>query len=294
MANKVTFSFTNSGFFSEINNFILGALYAKKNKLDLVIDFSSLAFIDESTLTSIIDFQKFQILKSKIVSNASTRNYGTYLFPNTGKARANRLIKYFYFNLIYIFYLKVLGCNIDILQKHWKNIRKTRLHLNINDKEFLYKIAKRLWIHNTHNKYSKLGLYIGVHIRRGDKIIETEFHNNRKYILEIKKYCKKYDTREVVLFTDSIKDCKLIKEKLKKYNIHLIPHDIEGYHHKEFLKKPSIYKTKSTLMICDVVNYMNDAAHFIGSNDGNLSAFVSLLRSGKNVSDLRMGNLLIY
>ena len=294
MANKFAFSFTNAGFFSEINNFILGVLYAEKNNLELVVDFSSLEFVDKATLNSIIDFQNHDLLKSEIISNSSTRTRRSYLFPYTGIAKVKKLIEYYNFNMYYRIYSLIADCDTDIMQKHWTNIRNQRFQLNQNDRDFLYKITKQLWIHNSQNKYSNLGEYIGVHIRKGDKINETEFHSNDKYIYEIEKYSKIYKTREVVLFTDNVKDGHAVKQILRGHNIHLISLDKEGYIHKEFLKQTSHYKTKNTLALCDIVNTMVDSSHFIGSNDGNLSAFTGLLRSGNNISDLRMSNLVIY
>ncbi len=70
--------------------------------------------------------------------------------------------------------------------------------------------------------------------------------------------------------------------------------DDEGYFHEEFLKQSDITKNDKTLKLCNIINEMSLASHFIGSNDANLSAFICLLRKGKNITDLRDGGLIIY
>jgi hypothetical protein len=136
--------------------------------------------------------------------------------------------------------------------------------------------------------------FISVHLRRGDKIIETNYISLETYRNEIIKQCNLNATRNVYVFTDLMHDGLKLKEILNGYNVTVFWLDENGYYHETYLKLPNRLKILKTKQLCDVVNIFYSAKHFIGSNDANLAAFVSLLREEKNVTDLRNGGLIIY
>lgn len=294
MKNKFVFSFTNAGLFSEINNFLLALLYAHKNNFEVIIDYNSLKSIDEITLNTILNLKTFNKGCSTVVSKASTRSLNTYLYAYSGYSRFIRLTMFLFYNARYQLYSLINNSDIDLLQKHWNGIRELRLNLSEEDNFFLFNTTKSLWIHATKGNDKSNSNFIGAHIRRGDKITETKFILLETYFDEIKKQCKINDTKDVFLFTDLMEEGVKLKVQLMGYNVTLNYLDEKGYYHEEFLKLPNEIKVNKTLILCDIVNKMNAASHFIGSNDGNLSAFVSLLRQGKNITDLRNEGLLIF
>lgn len=294
MKNKFIFSFTSAGLFSEINNFLLALLYAHKNNLEIVIDYYSLKAIDELTLNKILNLTLFLTNKSIIFSKASTRSLNTYLYGYSGIAKYFQIVKYYTHILKYKIYSEIFSQNIDLLQKHWSGIRELRLNLSIDDKLFLFGITKNLWIHQGKVNDKKNANYIGVHIRRGDKITETKFILLNDYLDEIINQCEKNCTNKVFIFTDLKEEGVKLKKSLSGYNVILNYMNENGYYHEEFIKLPNDIKASKSLLLCDIVNELVASTHYVGSNDANLSSFVTLLRGGKNVTDLRKGGVIIY
>jgi len=292
MKKTIIFSFTSAGLFSEINNFLLTVLYASKNNYQIKIDFSSLDGINENDLKKILDIKDFPKVFSNSIRRVSTRSWRTYIYGYSGYYKILQLIKYIINNTYFIIYSKIKNIDVDLFQKHWQQIRRLRLNLTQDDKLFLYTKANQLWIYK--KEIDNNNNYIGVHLRRGDKIIETEFITIEMYINEIKKQSAIYNIKKVLVFTDSIKVGKQIQQKLDDFDVTILNLDENGYFHKEFLQLPYEVRLNKTFQLCNIVNKMVLATHYIGSNDGNLSAFISLLRNGKNITDLRKSKLLIY
>lgn len=289
----LVFSFTNAGFFSEINNFLLTMIYAKQNDFKILIDYSSMDFIDENTLNQIIDLKNFKKLENTIISNINTRSLRTFLFNCPFGLKPFYLLKYYYGYLNYLIFTITNDYKIDLFQTHWGKIKKLKNDLSKEDILMLFNISKSLWIHNTKKYPFDDNNYIGVHIRRGDKIIESEFIPINDYYNEILLQCNNHNTNNILIFTDLEEEGIVIKEKLNSYNVKIDYINKTGYYHKEFLKLPNETKKKNTIHLCNIVNHMVKASHYIGSNDGNLSAFITLLRENKYVTDLRKQNKLL-
>lgn len=294
MNKRLVFSFTSAGFFSEVNNLLLAILYGHKNNFEIVIDFGSIRFIDVDSLNKILNLKVYNILNSNIISNASTRGLKTYLYDYSGYIKFIQFLKYLIYYIRYKIYEFRNNPNLDLLQRHWSKIRNLRFNLNDEDKIFLYSTVQKLWIHKSPKESNFKHICIGVHLRRGDKVLEIENISLNQYYNEIVKQSKIIGTKEVFLFTDLLEDGLKLKKRLRGYNVSLNYIDDEGYYHEEFLKLPIEIKINKTLLLCDIVNRMACTSHFIGSNDGNLSAFISLLRAGEDITDLRNDGLLMY
>lgn len=294
MKKKIVFSFTNSGLFSEVNYLLLTILYAKKKNYELLLDYSSLECVDYITINKIFNFEAFNKVNSRVISNASTRSLKTYLYGYSGFSKLIRFIMYLGFNINYKYYSLINNVEIDLFQKHWNEIKNLRLKLSEEDNNFLFSILQSLWIHKQKENVNFNAKFIGVHVRRGDKITETGFLSLNTYIEEIRKQCKVYNTKEILLFTDFKEDGIKMNKILVGYNVTLKCIDEKGYFHKEFLKNSKKIKAEKTLLLCDIVNELSQSSHFIGANDGNLSAFITMLRQGKNLTDLRNSNRILY
>ena len=292
MKKQFVFKFENSGLFSEINNFILALLYAYKNNYEITIDVKNFKTVDENTLKSILDLSEFNFNSSKFISQATSRSLSTYLFNYFGVWKFIRLLFYYSFNLINRVSNIFLLNKVELLQDHWILIRKLRLTLSSEDKVFIFNSVKNLWIHRSN--FSKKENFVAVHIRRGDKITETSFISLEQYYLEIIKSCKIVNTQNVYIFTDLKEEGDILRSKLDGYNVELEFLDEKGYFHQDYLSLSNDVKANKTLKLCDIVSKLSASDYFIGSNDGNLSAFVTMLRNGENFSDLRNGGLLIY
>lgn len=294
MKKSLVFSFTDSGLFSEINNLLLTVLYCHNNGYDLLIDYSSLRCISKIHLKNIFLLDDYFTINDVIVTSASTRSLNTYLSRQSGLKKIIYLIKYYFYNVRFYFFSNINNYNYDLFQNHFNKIRELRLSLSQKDKDFIFQTVDNIWNFDFFSKNKIHPNFVGAHIRRGDKITETEFISLDLFYNEIKDKCKINSTKEVVLFTDFLSDGLKLKEMLFGFNVNVKSLDDEGYFHEEFLKQSDITKNDKTLKLCNIINEMSLASHFIGSNDANLSAFICLLRKGKNITDLRDGGLIIY
>ncbi len=292
---KFVFSFTSSGLFSQVNNFLLALLYAHKNGFEIIIDYQYLATTDEKTLKEILDLRKYENCTSKIICNASNRNLETFTFGYSGIAKYLRVVKYYFNIFLFRVYSLVTNSKIDLFQKHWEKIRQLRLNLSESDKEYLFSISKRIWVHSNTNSSQPSSKYIGVHVRRGDKITETDFISIDKYCVEILKHCEMNKISIVYLFIDSKADGVRLKSKLNNLNV-IVDTGLHenGYDQQNHSNLSNETKAIQALLLCDLVNLMINSSYFIGSFDSNLSSFISIMRENKNVTDLRNGGLLIY
>ena len=294
MKKSLVFSFTDSGLFSEINNLLLTVLYCKKNGYDLLIDYSSLRCISKIHLKNIFLLDDYNTINDVIITSASTRSINTYISRQSGSKKIMYLIKYYFHIIRFYISSNIHNYNYELFQNHFNKIRELRLSLSENDKNFIFQTVDNIWNFDSFSASTIHTNFVGAHIRRGDKITETEFISLDLFYREIIDKCKINNTKNVVLFTDFLGDGIKLKDMLFGYNVKVKSLDEEGYFHEEFLKQSDITKNDKTLKLCNIVHEMSLATHFIGSNDANLSAFICLLRKGKKITDLRDGGLIIY
>lgn len=148
------------------------------------------------------------------------------------------------------------------------------------------KIIAELFIFNNDIKSricslkSQIGLpekYIGVHIRRGDKISTHEMDNIdiEQYIYEIMN--KGSISKNVYVATDDHSIISIIHEKLHPLGF-TIYHNIyvsqEGFNEKKYNKKSKIDKFNDTLYTLLDIDILRGATFFIGTYSSNLSRII--------------------
>lgn len=162
--------------------------------------------------------------------------------------------------------------------------------------EEMSKVAKKLFIlqpnimEDTLKKFSNFEFkkkeYIGVHIRRGDKITSNESKNitKDKYINEILNHSK---IQNIVICTDDTEfSNEVIKELLtkKNFNIFIKNKTTKGYDQSEFNNLSSELKRDHLIDFLNDIQILINSKIFICTFSSNVSRFIALFRNGNNYS----------
>ncbi len=293
--NIVVYSLTGRGLYSELINLVLASVYCEKNSLELVVNtynwnakyklgwndyFSSSLKVSDSIFSSQIHFQgfKYQITIKSFVKNPirEIKHVILCLLNIVFKLKTGNFLTH---DIVSCMRDQEFVLSLGTLEK-WKAI-------------FINKINE-IYILNTQLKNEldacicELGLknldYIGMHIRRGDKIKSKEMDHFSldSYVREIVN-CK-HKTRNVYIATDDISIIDSFKRKLgSEYNVlYNKGAKSKGFNEAKFNKKSRktrFWDMKMTLLDVEI---LSASSFFIGTYSSNLSRIVPCLRNFEN------------
>jgi Alpha-(1,6)-fucosyltransferase N- and catalytic domains len=124
--------------------------------------------------------------------------------------------------------------------------------------------------------------YIGLCIRRGDKIAEYSYVDIYRYVESISILAN--DTRTVFVATDDVKTISEISNIMPHYEfISLTENNARGYIHSEFKRLPGDERRRRTIRFFAQLELLRDASLFIGSRTTNVSWMVNAHRGGDRV-----------
>jgi hypothetical protein len=124
--------------------------------------------------------------------------------------------------------------------------------------------------------------YIGICIRRGDKIAEQSYVDVDRYVETISTLAN--DTRTVFVATDDVRTISEISRIMPHYVfISLTENNARGYIHSEFKSLPSEERRRRTLRFFAQLEFLRDASFFIGSRTTNFSWVVNAHRGEDGV-----------
>lgn len=284
---KLYYSLTGRGFYSEIINLLLAIIYCEKNNIEIVINTK---YWNSRLKEGWTDYFKptlnctNQFVSSQLYFNGSNHQItlrGLYYNPFR---ELNHLMQ----------------CNINYLyKKSTKNLLTDDIVSLMRDPNFVYSMGTNdYWLNEFSNKLSQIykyndilesdinnykaaiGIsklnYIGVHIRRGDKIKSKEMNDIQLdvYIQAILK--KNHISKNVYIATDDISIIDEMKIKLgNEYNIYYnLFLNSQGFDESKFNKmNRSQSNTITKLAILDV-DILSNSTHFIGTYSSNLSRII--------------------
>ncbi len=264
----VTYYLNNRGFYSEINNLILGYIYAIDNEYNFRVDSS----------TSKLYFQKgFEYYFESININ------------NTN----NKISKSLIINGVHCLNFKKIRLQNISFQKK-RNITKNIIKYTDKANSEIQKVINRL---NLPSNYTTF------HVRRGDKIGEkptlTWTTKSGKYEadrFEIDEYFLKINTKINNLFvmTDDFKVISDIKKYIssKKLNIkiyYLCDETDDGYSTLSLLQNKEYYDEKDVIKLLAEIEIAKNSYYFVGTFSSNVSRYVKLIhKNPKNCFSLDM------
>lgn len=275
MQSKIVYSLGRRGFFSEINNLVLAIIYSRRNNYKLLVnslywncrvniglgDYFSL------NISETINPLSAQMTRTGISQGFNPRNPHDWFYKFCD-----------YSNGIYELFNKNTIWGKDIYEK----IRSNSFRESISKDEFSKTLCSILTlnqdvktkIESTRNAIKLPKDYIGIHIRRGDKITTGEMENISldEYVDEIKKG----NTSNIYIATDDLTTVEIIRDSLgSDYRVFYNPDlNARGFDEGSFNKMSKQAKQKETETLLTDMFILFGSKKFIGTYSSNLSRVV--------------------
>lgn len=269
MKNLVIYNLTRRGFYSEIMNLCLAKIYCDFKNYKLIVNSRNWNARQNDGLSDYF-----------IPYFIESHNYYTSQYFVEGKMKRfkiKQIIKHkicflhelsLINNSIYKKILHIGGYNIKYNDDIWNDMRSSQfinsfdnttwINMYSNLLKHFYQYNKQLnaLIKTRINEIILPAKYIGVHIRKGDKI-------------------KEHDIQNIYIATDDISIIPQIKKLLPTYNI-FYNHSVSqtGFCEKEFNKKTKNEKVNDVINVLIDVEILKSANYFIGTFSSNLSQII--------------------
>ncbi len=285
--SELIYPLSNRGFFSEMNNLVLAALYCLDNKI------------------------KFKIHSAKWASgkwedyfNPIFKEYKG-LIPIPENVYVERR-----FDFLYVIYHKQLKKRKLLKEDVWGNMRSRAFiekhffypELGINGDIFeakrqLFKIILDYNKKTAEEVFTLLETDLdfvkkscGIHVRRGDKVSgsskEAESFNIESYVNKTLEYDP--EIKDFIICTDDNQVLENFKTHYPQLNyLSYCPPDRLGYFQKQYNNtKETTVKRQEVINILKDANLLIQSKIFVGTYSSNISRFVVLMRNNKNCYSL--------
>lgn len=284
--NRIIYSLSTRGLYSELFNLCLAIVYANHNqkylKLNTWLWNSRIKKGWEDYFEPTLDCSNNPFsAQDKVYTNEKPWFGKIYYKPKEFFS--------FYYRLILNYIYHILHPNHLLTKDIFKVMRsKEFIHVILGENAFslMASTFKQLYVLNNHTKnhlkqrIDGLRLpndYIGVHIRRGDKITSKEMQEIRldKYINAIithKDICS-----NVYIATDDISIINIIKEKLLSYGFNIFHNSQNkstGFIEADFNRTSKQTRQEETLNVLLDMEVLIHSNFFIGTYTSNLSRVV--------------------
>ena len=270
----------DAGFYSEFNGMVLAVVYCIKNNIRFEMNSSYSNFKIQKGWDDYFEpfFKENNLFLNKYI------NYRPYNISAKNIKLEKRLKKIF---------------NIDLFtQDIWNDIRSTKFwnsqivnkDLGINETllqtgewitSLCYNFKPKVQesICKVKNDLCLPEEYIGIHIRRGDKIKETQFINIESYF---ELATRLTHIRSVFISTDDYRTILEIKNKYQEWRIFYdIDVNASGYDQNVFSRKLKRQKFKDLIYLFSNVETLSESKIFIGTISTNIGMFVGMRRGNE-------------
>ena len=299
--NRIIYNLTSRGLYSELFNLCLAIVYAHHYRLDIKVN----TWLWNSSLhKGWLDYFESTIESCNNPFSAQDKVY-TKEKPWIGKVyyKPQEFFSFYYrffLNNIYSFI-----CPRDILTKDvFEDMRSEHfIHKVLGDDAFnemattfkkMYKLSKKTKrIISERRKELRLPhKYIGIHIRRGDKITSQEMDDLHldDYITTLLQHIN--ICNNIYIATDDANCIQYIKQKLGNQNINIYYNNrnqCHGFNESEFNHASKSSKYQETINVLFDMEILIHAAFFIGTYTSNLSRVVPFFLGLNNCVSLDNG-----
>lgn len=267
-----------AGFYSEFNNMVLGILYCYKHHLNFVL------YSKDANFGFYNGWTDYFLPFCKEVTNSFHSKYNYRQPINIPKGLLYNIRKNLYKTLFHFNYY-----TYDL----WNNFRCFDFEketFTIDDKKDMSLLDSANYVINKILRYngdsqavidelvrsvSLPSTYAGLHIRRGDKVIEHKNESIDNYIQKLKKYT---DIKDVYVSTDSYEVFLYLRKFYPQYRFYSLVDETErGYFHQEFINKSVDFKKKATLKLFSSIEILSRAEYCIGTFNSNIGMFLGML-----------------
>jgi hypothetical protein len=116
--------------------------------------------------------------------------------------------------------------------------------------------------------------YLGLHIRGGDKFIESDLQPAGRYFDEIKN---RSDCRHVFVLTDDYRVIDTIRHEYPEWKIYTMCRSEErGYFHQEFMRRDPSYIRELTVRLFTSTDILRNSEFFIGTFTSNPGMYLGM------------------
>ena len=298
---KLIYNFgSRYGFFSEYNNMILCYLYCLCNNIDFVLFDSNCRFSEQHDYldyfipfcaTDSHSFNKYYNRRDffgemgwkSMVKDLFSHSKSYDVFPL--KRMQLRLFgdvfkKIYGFN----FYTYELFASARNRQLEQQNFHYDDIGINGDLQDSCRKIIDRLWVYkpNVEEKVrqyvrsvSMPKEYVGIHIRRGDKVIEYDLQDTDKYMSLLEKHS---DLRVAFVLTDDYGVFLKLKANYPKWEFRTLCEESErGYFHKDFMAQTDIGAIATRhIKLFASMDILSKAQVFVGTFSSNPGMYLGM------------------
>lgn len=284
---ELIYPLSNRGFFSELNNLVLAALYCLDNKIKFKIhsgkwvsgkweDYFNPIFKEYKGLIPIPENvyveRRFDFLYALFHKHLKKRK----LLKDDvwGNMRSKAFIEK-------TFYYPELGINGDIFEAK-RQLFKIILDYNKKTAEEVFSLLE------TDLDFAKKSC--GIHVRRGDKVSgsskEAESFNIESYINKTLEFNP--EIKDFTICTDDNQVLENFKTHYPQLNyLSYCPPTRLGYFQKQYNNtKETTLKRQEAINILKDANLLIQSKIFVGTYSSNISRFVVLMRNNKNCHSL--------
>lgn len=285
---KIIYSLTSRGLYSEIFNLLLAIVYAKLKGQDFIIN------TFQWNARMVLGWEDYFEPTIKNINNIFSSQYQIYTEKIwIGKLYYNPIVFFrFYFFLVINKLFLFLNPHVEFSSDVFVDLRSNPYFISKNNeilKENMSNVLKKIYRYNKKTSLfiseqrKSLNLpnsYIGVHIRRGDKISTCEMQkiDINRYVSEIISH--RDLSRNVYIATDDETIIATVKSKLKEYDMNIyfnLNIKQNGFVEDMFNKKNKNERYFDTLNTLLDVDILSKSVFFIGTYSSNLSRIIPLL-----------------
>lgn len=288
MKKRLIYNLGRRGFFSEINNMILAKIFAQKNNYEFEVNSF---YWNCRYKEGLRDYFELHFLENNnILSAQQTRSDQKFvILPHNAHDLFYNII--YVFNYIYMLFNK----NIILGNTIFSYLRTKEFILSINQEEYKSEIRNLLNYNKKlmcyyEKRIKELGLsekYIGVHIRRGDKITTGEMKN-----IPIKQYIDSIlasNIKSIYIATDDISVISKIKDSINRKDINIFYNTNSfnnGFNEGSFNHSNKKARYSETIELLFDVYVLSKATYFIGTYSSNLSRVIPCFINENNCKSL--------
>jgi len=269
----------DAGFFSELNNMIFAMLFCSVNNIRFRLHSSSANFLTTN------GWQDY-FLPFCAETNSSLLDLVDYRYPESRMSRKRRLLRGIAYAIHSTDFLTSdLFHRIRIFAKQ----NAQRLHYNSPDRQpfslDLHTLAKIVWRFNDETadqmekQIAELALpesYIGLHIRRGDKISEAPLESVESYMNLV---VNQTTSKNAFVLTDDFRVINELRITYPDWSFFTFAQTGEcGYDHKEHLRQSKEARRIAMIKLLASVETLRRSDFFVGTYHSNPGKFLGMLR----------------
>lgn len=265
-----------AGFFSEYNNMILAMAWCLQNQVQFTLYSQNAWFSNLGWTEFFVPFCREET--ASIHNRLNTREVPP------PRSKTNILLKWLtkvrygisYFTYERWNHFRDKGFEDAIFDIKELSIKGNLLQTcrALTDITWRYNLETQEEVNSLVNAIDLPSVYLGFHIRGGDKYIEDDLQPVHRYLNETVHLS---NCKNAFILTDDYRIIEEVRREFTDWNIYsLCQEDEQGYYHQEFMKKDREYIKKKSLRLFASTDILSRSEYFIGTFTSNPGMFMGM------------------